>query len=161
MMIFVHTNYATKVGGREGVLMTKASDTDITCIAVSQYDVSFPRDWSIPAVNCTGDGFLSMNCESPLGHRRTGTFTPSPITGFDVVSAFLRQRKEDDCDVCDEITDVFVIQNLSQFPSTLIDDDMEILCRFVSACMTGPAQLRMSMMEDWRCLQGAVTRWTS
>ena len=28
-------------------LMAKASDTDIICIAVS-----FPRDWSIPAVNC-------------------------------------------------------------------------------------------------------------
>ena len=52
MMIFVHTDYATKGGGPEGVLMAKASDTDIICIAVSQYDVSFPRDWSTPAVNC-------------------------------------------------------------------------------------------------------------
>ena len=52
MMIFIHTNYATKEGGPEGVLMAKDSDTDIICIAVSQYDVSFPRDWSTPAVNC-------------------------------------------------------------------------------------------------------------
>ena len=52
MMIFVHTNYVTKGGGLEGVLMAKAGDTDIICIAVSQYDVSFPRDWSTPAVKC-------------------------------------------------------------------------------------------------------------
>ena len=50
---------------------------------------------------------------------------------------------------------------LSQFPSTVIDDDIEILCRFVSECMTDPAQLRASMMQDWRCLQGAVLRRTS
>ena len=37
----------------------------------------------------------SMNCASPLGHRRAGAFTPSPTTGFDVVSNLLRQRKED------------------------------------------------------------------
>ena len=43
-MIFVHSNYATKGGGPERVLMAKASDTDIICIAVSQYGVSFPRD---------------------------------------------------------------------------------------------------------------------
>ena len=54
--------------------------------------------------------------------------------------------KERRCDVCDDITDVF--HKLSQFPSTVIDDDMEILCRFVSECMTGPAQLRASMMQD-------------
>ena len=47
-----HTNYATAGGGPEGVLMAKASDTDIICIAVSPYDVSFPRDWSTPVVNC-------------------------------------------------------------------------------------------------------------
>ena len=47
-----HTNYATKGGGPEGVLMAKASNTDIICIAVSHYDVSFPKDWSTPAVNC-------------------------------------------------------------------------------------------------------------
>ena len=29
-----------------------------------------------------------MNCASPLGRRRAGAFTPSPITGFDVVSTF-------------------------------------------------------------------------
>ena len=38
---------------------------------------------------------------------------------------------------------------------------MEILCKFVSECMTGPAQLRASKMQDWRCLQGAVTRRAS
>ena len=32
--------------------MAKASDTGIICIAGSQYDVSFPRDWSTPAVTC-------------------------------------------------------------------------------------------------------------
>ena len=35
-LIFVHTNYSTKGGSHEGVLMAKASDTDIICIAVSQ-----------------------------------------------------------------------------------------------------------------------------
>ena len=34
-MIFVHTNHATKGGSLEGVLMAKASDTDILFIAVS------------------------------------------------------------------------------------------------------------------------------
>ena len=92
----------------------------------------------------TGDGFLSMNCASPLGHIRAGAFTPSPITGFDVASTF--------CDnVCDEITDVF--HKLGQFSSTVIDDDMEILCRFVSECMTGPAQLR----KRW-CKTGDVRK---
>ena len=51
MIIFVHTNYATKRRGPEGALMAKASGTDIIYIAVSQYDVSFPSDWSTPAVN--------------------------------------------------------------------------------------------------------------
>ena len=50
-MIFVHTNHATIGGGSEGVLMAKVSDTDIICIAFSQYDVSSPRDWSTPAVD--------------------------------------------------------------------------------------------------------------
>ena len=57
---------------------------------------------------------------------------------------------------CDEITDVF--HKLSQFSSSGIDDDMEILVRFVSECMTDPAQLRASTMQDWVCLRGAVTR---
>ena len=34
-MILVHTNHATKEGSPEGVLMTKASDTEILSIAVS------------------------------------------------------------------------------------------------------------------------------
>ena len=41
--------------------------------------------------------------------------------------------KERMCDVCDEITDVF--HKLSQIPSTEINDDMEILVRFVSGCI--------------------------
>ena len=57
---------------------------------------------------------------------------------------------------CDETTDVF--HKLSQFSSSGIDDDMEILVRFVSECMTDPAQLRASTMQDWVCLRGAVTR---
>ena len=52
MMIFIHTNHARKGRAPEGVMMAKASDTDFICIAVSQYDVSFPRDWSTPVVNC-------------------------------------------------------------------------------------------------------------
>ena len=62
--------------------------------------------------------------------------------------------KERRCDASDEITDVF--HKLSQFPLTVFDDDMEILCRLASECMTGPTQLRAWMMQDWRCLQGAV-----
>ena len=54
--------------------------------------------------------------------------------------------KERKFDVCDEITDVF--HKLSQFPSTVINDDMVILCRFVSEYMTGPAQLRASTMQN-------------
>ena len=60
---------------------------------------------------------------------------------------------------CDEITDVF--HKISQFSSSGIDDDMEILVRFVSECMTDPAQLRASTMQDWVCLRGAVTRRAS
>ena len=68
--------------------------------------------------------------------------------------------KEIRCDASEhEMTDVF--HKLSQFPSTVFDDDMVILCRFASECMTGPAQLRASMMQDWRCLQGAVNRRAS
>ena len=37
------------------------------------------------------------------------------------------------CDGCDEITDVF--HKLSQIPSTVIDDDMQILVIFVSDCI--------------------------
>ena len=32
--------------------MAKASETDIISIAVNQYDVSSPRNWSTSAVNC-------------------------------------------------------------------------------------------------------------
>ena len=49
----------------------------------------------------------------------------------------LSATKERRCDVCDEITDVF--HKLSQFPSTVMDDDMDILSGLVSECMTGPA----------------------
>ena len=42
-MLFVHTNHATKGGSPEGVLMAKASATDIICMAVSQCNVSSPR----------------------------------------------------------------------------------------------------------------------
>ena len=45
-MIFVYITHATKGGSPEGVLIAKASDTDIICIAVSQYYVSSPRNWS-------------------------------------------------------------------------------------------------------------------
>ena len=60
---------------------------------------------------------------------------------------------------CDEITDVF--HKLSQFSSAGIDDDMEILVRFVTECMTDPAQLSASTMQDRVCLRGAVTRRAS
>ena len=98
----------------------------------------------------TGDGFLSMDCASSFGHRRAEAFTPSPITGFDVVSTVYILR---------QLTNVF--HRISQFPSTVINDDMDSLCRFVSECMTGPAQLRAAMMQDWGCFQGAVTRRAS
>ena len=51
-MIFVYITLTTKGGSTEGVLMAKASDTDIICIVVSQYDVTSPRNWSTSAVNC-------------------------------------------------------------------------------------------------------------
>ena len=44
--------------------------------------------WMACGQGNTGDGFLSMNCTSPLCHRRAGAFTPSPITGFYAVSTF-------------------------------------------------------------------------
>ena len=77
----------------------------------------------------------------------------------DLVLCLPSATKERRCDVCDEITDVF--HKLGQFPSTVTDDDMEILVRFVSECMTDPTQLRASMMQDWRCLQGCVIRRAS
>ena len=49
--------------------------------------------------------------------------------------------------VCDKITDVF--HKINQCPGTVINDDMEILVRFVSECMTDPAQLRASKIQDW------------
>ena len=61
-----------------------------------------------------------MNCVSQSGQRRAGSFTPSPITGYNVVSTFRGKGKI--CDVSDDITDVF--PKPSQFPSTVIDDDM-------------------------------------
>ena len=73
----------------------------------------------------------------------------------DLMSCLPSATKERRCDACDEITELF--HKLSQSPSTVIDDDMEILCRFVSECITDPAQLSASMMQDWTCLQGAVT----
>ena len=45
----------------------------------------------IPAA--AGNGFMSINCASPLGNRRAGAFTPSPITRFDVVSTFCDKEK--------------------------------------------------------------------
>ena len=54
--------------------------------------------------------------------------------------------KESRCDVCDEITDVF--HKLSRLSSTVIDDNIEILVRFVSECMTDPAQLRASKIQE-------------
>ena len=155
MTVFVHANYATK--GRGGVLMAKASDTDIICIAVSQYDVSFLRDWSTSAVNCM---WPIQHWRWIPVHELCVFFGPQKSRGIHAftnhgILCCVYQRR---CNFCDEITDVF--HKLSQFPSTVIVDDMEI-CRFVSECMTGPAQLRASMMQDWRCLQGAVTRRAS
>ena len=70
-----------------------------------------------------------------------------------VVMLFLPSAaKKSKCDVCDEITDVF--HKISQFPPTVVDNDMKIFVRFVCECMTDPAQLRASMMQDWRCFQG-------
>ena len=154
MMIFVHTNYATKEGGPEGVLVAKASDTDIICIAVSMMsafrETGLHQLWIACGPASTGDRFLSMNCAhwatEEQGHSHLMLCLPSAT-------------KERRCDVCDKITDVF--HKLSQFPLTVIDDDMEMLCRFVSECMTGPAQLTAAMMQDWRCLQEAVTRRVS
>ena len=137
MMIFVHTNHATKGGSPEWVLMAKASDTEIIFIAVSM----------MSALRETG---LHQTCELHVAkptlemdscpwtvrlHWATEEQGHSPITGFDVVSTF-----------CDEITDFS--HKFSQLPWTVIDDDMEILCRFVSECMTILAQLRASMMQD-------------
>ena len=66
-----------------------------------------------------------MNCGSPLGHKIAGAFTPSPITGFDLICVYLLRQRERRCDVCDEITDFF--HKLSQFPLTVINDDMDNL----------------------------------
>ena len=65
--------------------------------------------------------------------------------------------KERRCDVCDEITDFF--RKLSQFPWTVIADDMGILCRFVSKCMTGPNvwQVQHSWGRRW-CKTGDVCK---
>ena len=113
MMIFVHTDYATKEGGPEWVLIGKASDTDIIFIAVSQYDVSFPRDWSTPAVNCmwTSQHWRWIPVHkflSPLGHRRAGAFTPSPITGFVAVSTF--------CDKGNKMWDNWCLAHIKPVP---------------------------------------------
>ena len=88
--------------------------------------------WIVRGQASTGDGFLSMNCASPFGHRRARAFTPSPITVF--VSTFCDKAEKMLCSLCDEITDV--VHKLDQLPWTVIDDDMEILYRFVSECMT-------------------------
>ena len=91
-MIFVHTNHATKGGSPEGVLVAKASNTDILFIAVSMVSprlVYSSCELHMAKVS-TGDGSLFMNCASPSDQRRAGAFTPSPIKGFyvDVVSTF-------------------------------------------------------------------------
>ena len=128
-----------------------------------QYDVSSSRDWSTPAVNCMWPrSALEMDscpwtvrlhwATEEEGHSRLHQ-------SRDMMLCLPSAKKERRCDVCDEITDFF--HKLSHFPWTVIDDDMEILCRFVSECMTGPAQLMASMMQDWIYLQGAVTRRAS
>ena len=142
MMIFVHTKYATKGGGPEGILIAKASDTDIICIAVNCM-------WQSQHMNCA----LHWATEEQ-GHSRLHQ-SQDLMLCLTLHSA----TKERRCDVCDEIT--YVFHKLSQFPSTVIDDDMAILVRFESECMTDPAQLRAQMMQHWRCLQGAVTRRAS
>ena len=150
-MIFVHTNHATKGGSPEVVLVAKASDTDIIFI-----------DWSTSAENSFGQGqhwrWIPVHelCVSIGPQKRRGihTFTNQGICVCLPSATSIRR-----CDVCDDLTDVF--HKLSKFPSTVTDDDMEILVRFVSECMTDPTQLRASMMQDWRCLQGCVIRRAS
>ena len=98
-MLFVHTNHATKEGSPEGVLMAKPSDTDIICIAVSQYNVRSPRNWSRPADNCMWPNphwrWIPVHelCVS-IGPQKSRAFTPSPITRFDVVSTFCDKEKK-------------------------------------------------------------------
>ena len=78
--------------------MAKASDTEILFIAVSMMSALRETGLHLLRIACgqasTGDGFLSMNCVTPLGHRRAGAFTPSPITRFDVVSTFCDKGKK-------------------------------------------------------------------
>ena len=154
-MIFVHTNHATKRRSPEGVLMVKASDTDIICILVSQYDVISPREWCTPAVNCIHVSpsqhwrWIPVHelCVGPQKSRGIHAFTNH---GIWCCAYLVWQMKED-----------VMYVKLSQVPSSVIYDDKEILVRVVSKCMTGPAQQRASMMEDRRCLQGAVNRRSS
>ena len=138
------------------------SHTDIICIAVSQYYVSFPRNWSTSAVNCmwTSQHWrwitvheLCINIE-PQKRNNSHAFTNH---GIWCCVYLLRQRKKMWCIWWDNLC----FHNLSQFPSTVFDDEMAILCRFASECMTCPAQLRASMRQDWRCLQWAVNRRAS
>ena len=95
-----------------------------------------------------------MNCASPLGHKRA--WQSHLHQTQDLRLCLPSAKKQRRCDVCDEIADVYHKLN-----PIVIDDNMEILVRFVSECMTGPAQLRASMMQDWRCLQGGVVRRAS
>ena len=154
-MIFVHTNHATKGGCSEGVLMAKASDTDI----LLEQSVWCHLDLSTAAVNCIWPrSALEMDsCPWTVRLHRAkeeqGRSRLHQSRDFMLMLCLHSATKEKRCD---EITDVF--HKLSQFSSSGIDDDMEILVRFVSECMTDPAQLRASTMQDWVCLRGAVTR---
>ena len=135
--------------------MAKASDTDILFIAVGMVSprlVYSSCELHMAKVS-TGDGFLSMNCASPSAKEEQGRSRLHQSRDFMLMLCLHSATKEKRCD---EITDVF--HKLSQFSSSGIDDDMEILVRFVSECMTDPAQLRASTMQDWVCLRGAVTR---
>ena len=71
------------------------SSQSVGCQLSERLEVWYtPALWIACGQASTGDGFLSMNSASPLGYRRAGAFTPSPITGFDVVSTFCEKGKK-------------------------------------------------------------------
>ena len=78
-MIFSHTNHVTKRGSPEGVLMAKASDTDIFFIAVSMLSALW--NMSTAAVNFIWPRSALENscpCDVRLywAQRRAVVFTP-------------------------------------------------------------------------------------
>ena len=133
--IFVHMRHATANGS--STVTIKANDTDVVIIAISCFQsfkaIGLEKLWIAFGQGAHSRWIPIHDIVSTIGpERSSGLPFFHAFSGCDVVSAFRGKAKKSvwqTWNVCDEVSGT--LTKLSHWPTTVDDDDLQMLERFV------------------------------